>query len=282
MPPLNTDKDTTISSADAMAAPSPNRASADSAAVDRPLDGHDSAPTNRPALLEAQALTLQHANGAGVAELSLSLHRGDILGLLGLNGAGKSTTLRLLCGILQPDRGQVVIDGLSLAEYPLQARARIGYLPDQPPLYDEMRVCEYLRLCARIRGLERPRARQRVTRIIEQCDLGDVRRSLIRTLSKGYRQRIGLAQALIHEPAVILLDEPANGLDPQQMDNMRQLIRDLGKEQAVLFSTHLLSEVTATCNRVAIVSQGHKVADQTVDQAADGKSLEELFRNHVS
>lgn len=229
-------------------------------------------------LLQAQSLTLTHGDKGGVDDLSLELRRGDVVGLLGLNGAGKSTTLRMLCGALVPDAGTVQIDGFSMAEHPLQARARIGYLPDQPPLFDDMRVSEYLTLTGRIRGLDRQTTARRQSLIIEQCALGEVQGRIIGTLSKGYRQRIGLAQALIHEPAVVLLDEPANGLDPQQMEGMRNLIREIGRNQTIIFSTHLLSEVTATCSRVAIIHEGRLVADQP--NVSD--DLEAIFLGAIS
>lgn len=229
-------------------------------------------------LLEAHSLSLRHSSDAGVADISLSLQRGDIVGLLGLNGAGKSTTLRLLCGALVPDAGSVQVNGYSMSDNPLQARAQIGYLPDQPPLYDDMRVSEYLTLTGRIRGLDRATTAKRLSSIIDQCALGDVRRKIIGTLSKGFRQRIGLAQALIHEPAVVLLDEPANGLDPQQMEGMRQLISDIGRNQTIIFSTHLLAEVKATCNRVAIIHSGRLVADRP----CNGDDLETVFQEATS
>lgn len=225
------------------------------------------------ALLDARGLSVRLGADSGVHDISLSLRRGDIVGLLGLNGAGKSTTLRMLCGVLVPDEGSIMINGHSMADHPLQARAQVGYLPDQPPLYDDMRVCEYVALTGRIRGLKGKRLTDRQAQVTEQCALGDVQRKIIGTLSKGYRQRIGLAQALIHEPAVVLLDEPANGLDPQQMDGMRALIRQIGEQQAILFSTHLLSEATATCNRVAIIHDGKLVADRP----AAGDDLQQLF-----
>ncbi len=229
-------------------------------------------------LLEARGLSVRLGADSGVRDISLTLQRGDIVGLLGLNGAGKSTTLRMLCGVLVPDEGSVIVNGLSMADEPLQARAQVGYLPDQPPLYDDMRVCEYLSLTGRIRGLQGKRLKDRQAQLIEQCALGDVQRKIIGTLSKGYRQRIGLAQALIHEPAVVLLDEPANGLDPQQMDSMRSLIRQIGEQQAILFSTHLLSEATATCNRIAIIHDGKLVADCP----AAGNDLQQLFQETTS
>lgn len=224
-------------------------------------------------LLQACNLTVRLGPDTGVQDISLELERGDIIGLLGLNGAGKSTTLRMLCGVLVPDEGSVTVNGFSLADRPLQARAHIGYLPDTPPLYEDMRVSEYLSLAGRLRLLTGTKLAGRLADVTEQCALGDVQRSLIGNLSKGYRQRVGLAQAIIHEPAVVLLDEPANGLDPQQMEGMRKLIREIGRNQAIIFSTHLLSEVQATCNRVAIIHQGALVADRH----SVGNDLELLF-----
>ena len=224
-------------------------------------------------LLDARKLCLVLSEKSCVQDVSLQLNRGDILGLLGLNGAGKSSTLRMLCGVLVPDSGSVTIDGFSLSESPLHARARVGYLPDQPPLYNDMRVSEYLTLTGRIRGLQGQPLKQGLDRVIEQCSLADVHSQLIGTLSTGFRQRVGLAQALIHEPAVVLLDEPSNGLDPQQMESMRHLIKEVGKTQTVLFSTHLLSEAKATCNRIAIIHEGKLVADRP----ATGDDLDLLF-----
>jgi ABC-2 type transport system ATP-binding protein len=213
-----------------------------------------------------------------VHDVSLTLRRGDVLGLLGLNGAGKSTTLQLLCGVLAADTGSVTVDGHDLHEEPMAARAQIGYLPDQPPLYPDMRVNSYLVLCARIRRVPRRIVTARVDAAIERCQLRNVRTQRIAELSKGYRQRVGLAQALVHEPAVILLDEPSNGLDPQQMQEMRELIRTLGKQQSVIFSTHLLAEAQAVCTRIAVMHEGRLVADR----AADGKDLGALFTQIVN
>lgn len=233
---------------------------------------------NAQPVLRADALHRHLGLTAAVSNLSLELYKGDAIGLLGLNGAGKSTTLKMMCGMLAPDAGSVSVNGFSMTEQPLRARANVGFLPDQPPLYNDMRVNEYLGLCARIRGLKGSAIRTRKTAVIEQCQLEKVSTSLIATLSKGYRQRVGLAQAIIHEPAVLLLDEPSNGLDPQQLDGMRDLIRHYAQEHAVVFSTHLLAEAQATCNRIAIIHEGKLVADK----AADGKDLEALFRGAIA
>ena len=225
-------------------------------------------------LLDAQELERRLSDRAKVSGISIRLGRGDVLGLLGLNGAGKSTTLRMLAGVLTSDAGTITVCGHSMIDDPLAARARIGYLPDEPPLYGDMRVTDYLRLVARLRRLQGAAITNRVNAVLTQCSLEEKARALINTLSKGYRQRVGLAQALVHEPDVLLLDEPSNGLDPQQMESMRKVIRDTAREHAVVFSTHLLSEAQAVCNRIAIMHDGKLVADR----AADGDDLEALFR----
>ena len=229
-------------------------------------------------VLQASALHRTLGDHAAVTDITLNLARGDVLGLLGLNGAGKSTTLRMLCGMLVPDSGHVIVNGHSMTEEPLPARAHIGFLPDQPPLYDDMRVHEYLQLCAQIRSMKGKTLAARKAAVIEECALGEVQNKLIATLSKGFRQRVGLAQAIIHQPSVLLLDEPGNGLDPQQLDAMRELIRRYADEHAVVFSTHLLSEAQTTCNRIAIIHEGRLVADKP----ADGAELDTLFRGAIA
>ena len=235
------------------------------------------ASTETDLLLDATNLARAHGNVASLQDVSLQLHRGDVLALLGLNGAGKSTTLRLLSGVLAPDHGSVRIAGHSLDDEPLEARARLGYLPDQPPLYNDQRVVDYLRLAARLRRVPSANMAERVDSVIERCELREVSRRRIGQLSKGFRQRVGLAQALVHRPEVVLLDEPANGLDPQQMDSMRELIRSLGHHGTVIFSTHLLGEAQAVCNRVAVLHAGRLVADQQIDD--DSTGLATLFNN---
>ncbi|MFK7862204.1 MAG: ABC transporter ATP-binding protein [Granulosicoccus sp.] len=238
----------------------------------------EAAATDPHCLLEANGLCRTLGNDAAVRDISLRLRSGDVLGLLGLNGAGKSTTLRMLCGMLVPDKGTVTVNGYSMSEQPLKARAHIGFLPDQPPLYNDMRVTEYLSLCGQIRGLAGSTLRRQMDTTIEQCNLGDVQKKLIATLSKGYRQRVGLAQAIIHQPAVLLLDEPSNGLDPQQLDGMRQLVRSYADGHAVVFSTHLLAEAQATCNRVAIIHEGRLTSETLVE----GADLDTLFRGAIA
>jgi ABC-2 type transport system ATP-binding protein len=209
-----------------------------------------------------------------VRDLGLALAKGEVLGLLGVNGAGKSTTLRMIAGILAPTVGHVRLDGEDLAEHPELARRRIGYLPEIAPVHAELTVAEYLDFCARLHGLSRE-ARAAVDRVIERCDLGEVRRRLIGALSKGYRQRVGLAQAIVHAPALIVLDEPASGLDPVQAERLRVLVRELGADHAVVLSTHVLPDVVACCDRVAILHEG--VLRHEGPLGAGGESLDRTF-----
>ena len=191
-----------------------------------------------------------------VRDLDLTLARGEVLGLLGVNGAGKSTTLRMIAGVLAPSTGTVRIDGANLCEQPELARRRIGYLPEIPPLHPELNVAEFLDFCARLHGLAGSAARAATVQAVERCDLGEVRRRLIGSLSKGFRQRVGLAQAILHDPELIVLDEPASGLDPVQALRLREIVRSLGADHAVVVSTHVLPDVLACCDRVAILHEG--------------------------
>jgi len=215
---------------------------------------------NNPAMTAPPVLAVQKASRvlAGrrvVRDLDLQLAKGEVLGLLGVNGAGKSTTLRMIAGLLAPSAGVIRIEGEDLQEHPELARRRIGYLPEVAPLHAELSVAEFLAFCARLHGLERE-AEAAVARAIERCGLGDVRQRLIGALSKGFRQRVGLAQAILHDPELIVLDEPASGLDPVQALRLRELVRGLGADHAVVLSTHVLPDVLACCDRVAILHEG--------------------------
>ena len=206
-------------------------------------------------------LALQHvgrrlAGRTVVRELNLELTGGEVLGLLGVNGAGKTTSLRMIAGVLAPSSGTVRLGNEDLYEQPELARRRIGYLPETPPLHAELSAEEFLAFCARLRGLPRTGVAAAVARALERCELGDVRRRPMAQLSKGYRQRVGLAQAILHEPELIVLDEPASGLDPVQALKLRELVRGLGEDHAVVLSTHVLSDVQACCDRVAILHRG--------------------------
>ena len=231
-------------------------------------------------ILQLQGATRRMAGRTIVDGVTIALDRGCVLGLLGVNGAGKSTTLRMIAGVLAPSAGRVLFDGRDLHEEPGLAQ-RLGYLPETTPLYAELRVDEYLMFCARLHGLRAADARKAVDRAIERCGLGEVRRRLCGNLSKGFAQRTGIAQAIVHDPDLIVLDEPASGLDPVQAASIRELVRELGRERAVILSTHLLHDVTACCTRVAILHGGRLRHDGAVaDLAGDnahGTSLEKVF-----
>jgi ABC-2 type transport system ATP-binding protein len=222
---------------------------------------------NSQALLTAEKLDKDYEGTPVVTDYSLTLQRGEILGLLGPNGAGKSTTLRMLSGTLAPTAGQVFINGTDLLEHPRQAKQKLGYLPDIPPLYPDLTIREYLEFCARLRGISKKATPQAIDTALQRCSLDDVASRLIAQMSMGYRQRIGIAQAIIHEPDVIILDEPTVGLDPAQITSIRELIRTLATDHAVLLSSHILSEVETVCTRVQIINQGKIVHEQALDQS---------------
>lgn len=193
--------------------------------------------------------------------VSFEINKGEIVGILGPNGAGKSTTLRILTCYLSPTSGDAVIDGKSILDNEMEVKKVIGYLPESAPLYDDMSVFDYLIYMADIQELERSRLNERLHYVVEACSLKDVISKSIGELSKGYKQRVGIAGAIIHDPKILILDEPTNGLDPNQIVEIRELIKELGKEKTVLISTHILSEVEATCSRAIIINQGNVIAD---------------------
>jgi len=213
-------------------------------------------------MIEVQHLTKHYARHEAVRGISFSVARGEIVGFLGPNGAGKTTTLRMLTGYLPPTSGTANIANHDIFRNSIEARRKIGYMPENVPLYEDMRIREYLKFRAELKGLSGSDTRRRVDEVIDTCGLGNVRRKMIKTLSKGYRQRVGLADALVHDPELLILDEPTNGLDPNQIRQIRELIRHLGQSHTVLISTHILSEVEMTCNRVIIIDGGKiKAAD---------------------
>lgn len=220
-------------------------------------------------LLRLENVSRRLAGRSIVENVALSLDRGTVLGLLGVNGAGKTTTLRMICGVLAPSQGRVLVDGVDTRDDPRRAAASLGYLPEVPPLYPELRAVEYLAFCGRLRRLTGKALSSAVDSVIERCGLSDVRGRLIGNLSKGYQQRVGIAQAIVHDPALIVLDEPASGLDPLQSSNIRALIRELGKDRAVILSTHLIADVNQCCDRVAILHRGRLRYDGSVQQLAD-------------
>ena len=201
-----------------------------------------------------------------VEDLSFTVGKGEVLGFLGPNGAGKTTTMRVITGFMPPTEGRVLVAGLDMSEAPVEARRRIGYLPENPPLYPEMEVASFLRFAARLRGVPRSRIPLAVDGALERCALGEARESIIGKLSRGYRQRVGLAQALVHDPEVLVLDEPTAGLDPKQIHETRKLIRSLAGERTVVLSTHILPEVSGTCDRVVIIAGGRLRAEDTPDR----------------
>ena len=210
--------------------------------------------------------------------VSFRIDAGEVVGFLGPNGAGKSTTMRILAGYLTATSGKATIAGLDVFWQPVEVRRRIGYMPENCPLYPEMRVVEYLRFRAGIKGLHGGDAKKRIEYVLGRCWLGDVRRQLIGTLSKGYRQRVGLADVLLNNPPVLILDEPTAGLDPGQIRETRKLIRELGQEHTILLSTHILSEVEVTCDQAIIINRGQVVAaGRLVDLRPENQSLEEMF-----
>ena len=200
-----------------------------------------------------------------VDEISFDIVKGEVLGFLGPNGAGKSTTMQMISGNLAPSAGQILINGIDLLDRPKEAKAQLGYLPDTPPLYRELKVDEYLLFCARLNRVPSRQLRSAVARAKERCGLADVGNRLIGNLSKGYRQRVGIAQAIIHSPALVILDEPTVGLDPIQIRDIRHLIRELSEEHSVILSTHILPEVQAVCDRVQIINQGKLVLSDTIE-----------------
>jgi len=232
--------------------------------------------------MNIEHLTRNYGSLTAVNRVNFDLKRGEVLGFLGPNGAGKSTTMQMITGNLAPSEGKITINGIDLLDNPKLAKAEIGYLPEQPPLYYELTVEEYLHFCAKINGIQRPRQNNAVNYAINRCGLGDVKKRLITNLSKGYQQRVGIAQAIIHTPSIVILDEPTVGLDPIQIREIRKLIRELGNEHSVILSTHILPEVQMTCDRVQIINKGQLVFSDSIDslnQSMQATSLIAQFEN---
>jgi ABC-2 type transport system ATP-binding protein len=221
-------------------------------------------------MIEVVNLTKRFPRHEAVRGISFSVEKGEIIGFLGPNGAGKTTTLRMLTGYLPPTSGTARVAGHDVYRESIAARRSIGYMPENVPLYDDMRVREYLRFRANLKGLGNRDAKNRVEEVIETCGLDSVKKKMISVLSKGYRQRVGLADALVHSPELLILDEPTNGLDPNQIRQIRELIRQLAEQHTVLLSTHILSEVEATCSRVIIIDGGKIKAQDTPRNLVEG------------
>ena len=229
-------------------------------------------------MIEVSHLTKQYGNHLAVDDVSFTVADGQICGLLGPNGAGKSTIMNILTGYLSATSGQVTVAGHPLPEEADAAKACVGYLPEQPPLYPEMTVQEYLTFAAELKGVKKAERKEQVCRAARRTGLETVLPRLIRSLSKGYKQRVGIAQALLGSPRLIILDEPTVGLDPAQVIEIRKLIRELGRAHTVILSSHIISEVQAVCQQILILSKGHLAAAGSLEElTADGKSLEEVF-----
>lgn len=226
-------------------------------------------------MIQVRNLTRYYGEFAALRDVSFDLKEGEIVGLLGLNGAGKSTTLKVLAGLLTPSVGSVTIDSLDLHQNPA-VRGKIGYLPEDPPLYTEMTVTAFIRHIGRIKGMSSSELDRRIPEVIRLADLGGRENQVIGTLSHGYRKRVGIAQAVIHDPKLVILDEPISGLDPAQIVEMRKVVRNLGTNRAVILSSHILSEVSATCDRILVIGKGQLVAqgteaELTARQSADAQ-----------
>ncbi len=245
---------------------------------------------SRELLIQASHLHRYYGTHHAVNDVSIELFKGEVLGLLGPNGAGKSTTMKMLTGNIAPSSGSVSISDINLLEDAVAAKQQLGYLPETPPLYHDMRVIEFLSYCARLHDVPKRKVKTAVDKVLQQCGLETMQQRLIANLSKGYQQRVGIAQAIIHEPAVIILDEPTVGLDPIQIQEIRKLISQLAKDHSVILSTHILQEVEAVCDRVHIISEGKTVFVDTFeklknyqdDRLSAGASLEHIFTSLVS
>jgi ABC-2 type transport system ATP-binding protein len=215
-------------------------------------------------MIKVEGLTKRYARTVAVDNISFEVEKGGIVGFLGPNGAGKTTTMRVLTCFLPPTSGTATVAGFDVLEQPFEVKKRIGYLPETPPLYPEMEVHEYLTFVGRLKGISSADIARRVNEVADRCAVADVRYKLIGKLSKGYRQRVGLAQAIIHNPEVLVLDEPTSGLDPKQIIDTRELIRSLAGDHTIILSTHILSEIEHSCDKVIIISQGKLVATDSV------------------
>ena len=228
-------------------------------------------------MIEIKNITKRYGSTTAVNDISFEVSKGEVLGFLGPNGAGKTTTMRIITCYMPPDSGSVSIAGFDTIDDSLEVRKRIGYLPENAPLYMDLGVLDYLNYVADIRKIDKGDKKKSISRVIEACGLADVLVKDIGELSKGYRQRLGLAQALIHDPDIMILDEPTSGLDPNQIVDIRELIREIGKEKTFILSTHILPEVSATCSRVIIINDGEIVGSGSPDELAAQAGGEDLI-----
>jgi ABC-2 type transport system ATP-binding protein len=233
-------------------------------------------------MIEVAHLSKRYGDLVAVHDVSFTAVPGQILGFLGPNGAGKTTTMRIITGFMPATSGTVRVEGFDVFEQSAEVRRRIGYLPENPPLYNDMAVVPYLRFAARLKGVKNADLASAVDRVLETCGLTEVARRLLSHLSKGYRQRVGLAQALIHDPPVLVLDEPTIGLDPRQIIEIRSLIKSLGKNRTVVLSTHILPEVQQVCEKVVIINDGRVVVEDLLANLTRDRSLEQVFIQSIS
>lgn len=233
-------------------------------------------------MIEVQNLTKRYGDLTAVSEVSFRVESGQILGFLGPNGSGKTTTMRVITGFMPATAGTVKVAGFDIFDDSFEARKRIGYLPETPPLYNDMTVTAYLRFVARIKGMTRAAIPDALDRALDRCGLTDVADRVTGYLSKGYRQRVGLAQAIIHNPDVLILDEPTVGLDPQQIIGIRALIKELAGEHTVVLSTHILPEVAQVCEKVVIINTGRVVAEDMIENLTQGQTLEDVFLQAIA
>jgi ABC-2 type transport system ATP-binding protein len=224
-------------------------------------------------VLEVKELTKYYGNNRGIEGVSFEVVEGEVIGLLGPNGAGKTTTMNIITGVMSATSGEVKVAGYDIFDEPIEAKKRIGYLPEYPPLYANMTVYEYLDYAGSLRELSGVERKERIEYVVEKCGLRDVFRRLIGNLSKGYQQRVGIAQAILHNPKLLVLDEPTIGLDPKQIVEIRELVKEIGKEHTIIFSSHILPEVSQICSRIIVINDGRIVADDTQENLS--KRLQE-------
>lgn len=234
-------------------------------------------------MIQVKNLTKYYSDLCAVNQINLEVRKGEIIGLLGPNGAGKTTTLRMLTGFLRPSAGNVNIKGYDIEEQPLEIKKILGYLPESAPLYHEMLVYDYLNYVAAIRNIDKGRKQDRIRQLAGLCGINEVMHKPVNELSKGYKQRVGLAHAMMNDPEILVLDEPTSGLDPNQIVEIRQIIKQIGKEKTIILSTHILSEAEATCDRIVIINRGRIVADDSTENlkasAGDKKQIHLTLQN---
>lgn len=231
---------------------------------------------NKEILISVDHVSRYYGNYCAVNDISFSVHRGEVLGFLGPNGAGKSTTMQMICGVLSASTGQITVAGHDMLESSKAAKKHIGFLPEKPPLYQDLNVDEYLCYTGQLRGIAKTELKKAITYSKQRCGLVDTGQRLIKNISKGFQQRVGIAQAIIHSPEVVVLDEPTSGLDPNQILEIRELISELGNDHSVILSTHILPEVQSVCDRVLIINQGYLVLDERLDNLQQDDNIKPI------